>query len=486
MVPLGEMLGVNGIWGWGTGDWSDATAAQGPGRYAAVAHVARNYHNMSWDVTDPDHVPDYDAMSREGTEAQPWLDWDQEYGAWVAAGLEVDASIQFTASAQPQGTWDDPEAAGVGYGQAFAAHFGPTAGTGLVTSLEVGNEPWDYPADFYAAVLRGMAAGARAGDAALRILPCALQADDASVESESGGNYIGARLPEDVVPTLDALNAHSYSFWNDATGERRGVHPEHPDSSMGSLRNLLRWRDANTPDLPLEVTEWGWDSDGGGESCNDGECVSEAAAAAYAVRGALLLSRLGVRRAAWYFYANLDTCDTLFCRSGLVASATAGFTEKATFRALQALVSTLGGRVFLEAVQEDDRGWAYLLGDGPGKVTHLVAWQPQSLDDPPPPETLSLALPYTPMAAWTLAGESAQGEPADLPIADRQALQIPVTPVPLVVSLSPWEDGADTGTPQDTGQRPGAGACGCAAPPGPLPLPLVLLAFLLPRRRSRP
>ena len=54
-TSLRQMLGVNGIWGWGNNKYSDLLArGQGPALYAPVASHARNYHNMNWDVTDPD------------------------------------------------------------------------------------------------------------------------------------------------------------------------------------------------------------------------------------------------------------------------------------------------------------------------------------------------------------------------------------------------------------------------------------------------
>jgi hypothetical protein len=60
----------------------------------------------------------------------------------------------------------------------------------------------------------------------------ALQAHEPLAETATGGNYIGARLPADLAPKIDALNLHIYSFYNNETGSRIGVHPEHPGSSM--------------------------------------------------------------------------------------------------------------------------------------------------------------------------------------------------------------------------------------------------------------
>ena len=70
------------------------------------------------------------------------------------------------------------------------------------------------------------------------------------------------------------------------------------------------------------MTEWGWDSPGGGQDCTKfPECTTEAAASAYAARGLLLHARLGVARSTWFFYGNLEECDDhVFCRSGLTSS----------------------------------------------------------------------------------------------------------------------------------------------------------------------
>lgn len=64
------------------------------------------------------------------------------------------------------------------------------------------------------------------------LLCLSLQAENPLAETSTGGNYIGARLPADLAPKIDALNLHVYSFFNNATGSRIGVHPEHPGSSM--------------------------------------------------------------------------------------------------------------------------------------------------------------------------------------------------------------------------------------------------------------
>jgi len=448
-TDLRTMLGVNGIWGWGTGAYTDLLGAgAGASRYAPVASHGRSYHNLSWDVTDPDIVPDYSVMSTAGTQANWWLDWDREYGAWTAAGLSVYATVQFLNTTNPSWTWDDPYGAAYAYAYAFARHFGPTAGTGDVLAVEAGNEPWDYTAAFYTEVLEGFVDGVHDGDPAMIVMPCALQASDPQAETETGGHYLGARVPEAVGPLLDAINIHSYSYAINPAGTRIAVQPEDPRSTQREVLDAMRWRDENLPGTPLWLTEWGWDSTGAGESCTGSDCVTERAQALYAVRGALMWSRLGLDRATWFFYANDGSCDTLYCRSGLTGSVHTGFAPKASFIALQALIATLGDRRVVGVLQEDDEAWAYLLGGADGVADHLVAWRPVAEADTDVAEVRFSGLP-APIAAWTLAGVNPAGERVALPTVDAEGLLLEISSAPLVVSFveaGGADGGADGGT----------------------------------------
>ena len=57
---------------------------------------ARNYHNMYWDLKDPDAPPRFREMAsasgRDGALFHDWLNWDREYSTWRRAGLSVQAS----------------------------------------------------------------------------------------------------------------------------------------------------------------------------------------------------------------------------------------------------------------------------------------------------------------------------------------------------------------------------------------------------------
>lgn len=67
-------------------------------------------------------------LKGHGTNVQSWLNWDTEYASWVSANVSVHVSIQFTSSDFPPSVWNRPFEAAQQYGQAFAAHFGPSAG----------------------------------------------------------------------------------------------------------------------------------------------------------------------------------------------------------------------------------------------------------------------------------------------------------------------------------------------------------------------
>lgn len=382
-VTIRELLGVNGYWSFGTDQYSDLLAPDGgPYRFKPVASHLRNYHDMSWDLKSPSDPIDFDKMSAGGgTPATEWLNWDREYKAWhEGAGMNVQASLQFY-KFKPE-DWKNPREEGRRYAEAFTRHFGTKKGNGLICSIEAGNEPWHYPAEVYREILLGMAEGAEAGDPTVEVFPCALQAVDPLAEKLGPWkNYIGDRITPASARLLDGINIHCYSYVARADGKMRAVHPEHPNSTFWEMLNAIRWRNQNMPGKKIYLSEWGWDSDGAGEDCTHDVCVSEQAAANYAVRGALIAARLGIDRATWFFHANDKSPSSLYTRSGLLGSAKTGFAKKKTFFAIQSLVEILGNKYFHSVVREDETAWVYRFGDADGKVTHLVAWRPVNSDD---------------------------------------------------------------------------------------------------------
>ncbi len=437
-TTIREMLGVNGYWSFGTDQYSDQLAPDGgPYRFKPVASHLRNYHDLSWDLKSPSDPIDFDKMAAGGgTPATEWLNWDREYKAWhEGAGMNVQASIQFY-KFKPE-DWKNPREEGRRYAEAFTRHFGTKKGNGFICSIEAGNEPWHYPADVYREILLGMAEGARAGDPTVEVFPCALQAVDPLAEKYGQWkNYIGDRITEQAAKLLDGINIHCYSYITGAKGTRKAVQPEHANSTFWEMLNAIRWRNQNIPGKKIYLSEWGWDSDGAGEDCTHEECVSEQAAANYAVRGALIAARLGIDRATWFFHANDKSGSSLYTRSGLLGSVNTGFAKKKTFLALQSLVSLVGTKYFHSVLREDETAWVYLLGNADGKVTHLIAWRPVDSDAPGNRAAMVKVGKRRAKAAWLLDGAAGRKDElqAKTKLQDGD-LVLTVTDVPLLVEL---------------------------------------------------
>lgn len=443
---LAQLLGVNGIWGWGTNVYSySIPEGQGPTLYNSVSKHARNYHELNWDINDPDNTPDYTNMANgNGTQAQWWLNWDDEYGEWNDANMTVQTSIQFTNASHPVSVWNNPYNAAYNYGYQFARHFGPTYGNGMVECMEVGNEPWDYPAAFYRTILRGMARGARDADPAIDVLPCALQAGAPSAENSYFMNYTGARLSALEAPYLSGLNVHYYSFVNDQNGTRIATYPENLLSGMRAILNDIRFRNTNMPGKKICVSEWGWDAAGGGQDCTHSECVTEQAQALYGIRGALMYMRLGVDRLTWFFYGNLSAPSSLFTRSGLTGPAETGYMKKKSFKAFREILNHIGNYRFLSVKQESNQGWVYEFGNATGN-RYLVAWRPVDANIATS-SYVSIASPnYKPVGAWRIQGNTEGfGNSITLPSYSNGNINMFVGAAPIIIRLAPVSGKTDT------------------------------------------
>ncbi len=432
--PLGEMMGINGIRGWGHGIGSHALdTTQGAYFYNKVASIGRNYQNLSWDTRDPDNTPDYNNMP--GTLRFSWLNWDDEYDTWNNADMDVQVTLQFLNSSQPQNTWNNPWQAAYNIGYAFASHFGPTNGVGNVKALEIGNEPWDYEKNFYRTILNGMAQGAKAADSALLVFSGALQAGDPSEERGTSGNFIGERLTANEAPYLDGINSHHYSYMIDPVARHRiSTYPENPLSEFRGVLSDLRFRDHNMPGTEYRLTEWGWGSDGAGQNCGLNECVTERAQAIYGARALFMLDRLGVDKAMWYFYANLPGIyGSVYGRSGLTGPTEDGSIKKLSYYVFETIMQKLGNSHFLSVLQEDEDAWAYVYGDSLGNPAYVVAWKPTEEADPTT-SAISLNVGFPVTAAMELDGTPG-GKSKSTPTQSGGTVSLNVSATPVVLTL---------------------------------------------------
>jgi len=491
-LPLSSVLGVNGIWGWGTSAYSSGHGPSwGLRRYADAASAGRNYHNVAWDTRDARLPTGYEPMAcGKGTGAHWWLNHDVEYGAWarrlpggITAAVQLGGgAVSFLpVPSKLDGRTDDAVLAAGGalsrvnistaeaafdMGFSFARHFGPLRGTGDVTSVNVGNEEWRLPHGMYEDMLRGFAQGAKAADPLLRVSPHHYESPDIAVSMSTS-----------QLQHLDAFKSHAYS-WRGGPAGRTGTHPEDPASSWAKIRATANLRDAAAPGVPLHLDEFGWDAEDA--SCGTSECVTESAQAAYAVRGLLLAVRDGYEHASWFFYADLSgRGDGVFQRSGLARGADAAFRPKPSLGALRGLMAAAGSSGVVAVLSESEtEGYVYLLGRrgaaGTAAVTHAVVWMGRAVyaaeDEPTTLSDICVPLQVDVSAAvLAVPGRNAScGQAASALAAPGQAVRLGGTAGARSDSSSVTSSGGGRWTVRASGlplvievRRPGDGSTPC-------------------------
>ena len=347
-----EFMGINGH-----------TVQFRPALYAPACALVRDYHPVEWDLgEDTGVLPPF-------PEAKNRVNWRQVYGSWHGAGFTTDVCLMFDGIGATR--WRDPEADPRRYGEAFARAFGPSSATPLVTSVEMGNEPGRYSDAAYRRTFAAMAAGVRAGDSRMTLLPCALSM------TASGDFSRGIACLDGLDALYDALNLHVYAFAALWPTWRRS-YPEDPAIPyLGEVRAALAWRDAHAPTKPVWVTEFGWDaSTRKPPATGEGSAwigVTDTRQAQFLVRSFLMFARMGIARAYIYFFNDEDQ-PSLHAASGL----TRRFVPKPSFHAVSHLLATLGDYRF-ETVLEETPGRVYAYrfvhGTDPTRAA-VVAWSP--------------------------------------------------------------------------------------------------------------
>ncbi len=374
-----ERIGINGFWGWGFNTNAENIPSQeGASKYNRIGNLARSYHNMNWDIIKPGDKADYDEMTRKGTKVHDWLNWDKEYSSWKQAGFSIDASIHFQQLTFSDSLWKNPFEDAYQYGIDFGNHFGNKMQ--LIDIVEVGNEPWDYPTGFYNQILSGMSAGIRASKSEIKVFPAAFQATFKAFEKYEYDNYIGSKLDATSLKNLDGINGHFYSHTFDEQGNRISVFPEDQRSELHGVRNLSKFRNSNLPNKPLIITEFGYDSYGGGETCDHPECVTEMQQAAWGLRAALFLLRNNADAVYWYFFANENRNSVLHSRSGLCSSAGKSFIPKMSFHVFAEFQQLLGDCVLKEVLNESPEIYCYLFENKYDKSLFAVIWSTTDLN----------------------------------------------------------------------------------------------------------
>lgn len=348
-----DFLGVNGH-----------TIQFRPALYGQVCRKVRDYHSFEWDMgRDTDFVPRF-------PEARNRVNWDTVYSAWQKEGFETDVCVMFNNT--PPDSWKDLAKDARAYGLAFAKAFGPSSKRGLVSSVEIGNEPGHYSDEQYRTLFRAMAEGLRAGDPKLKVATCNMTAGksgkyEKSVECVAGLNDV-----------YDVLTTHSYAMAEGWPSWRRS-YPEDPKIEfLKSIDAVIAWRDSKAKGKPVWLTEFGWDASTKpnkptGDFTKWQGNVSDERQAQYLVRAFLVFSAMDLKRAYLYFFNDSDE-PSFHAASGI----TRNYEPKPSFHALAHLYRTLGDYRFRRAVlKKEGEVYAYeYVHAADAKKTVLVVWSP--------------------------------------------------------------------------------------------------------------
>ena len=333
-----------------------------PELYKPVTKLLRDYHNLDWDTgQDPGKKTTFPLSENK-------VNWGEMYGSWVKAGYEIDVCVQF-GSIKPE-AWKDIKSDAFTYGQDFARFFGPS-GQKLATSVEIGNEPGNYPDPVYRAVFENMAKGIRSGDPRLKISTCA------TFDAPSGDYHKSLSCVKGLETLYDVINLHSYAQvkgW--PTWERS--YPE--DSKIPYLKDIdkvIAWRDANAKGKEVWLTEFGYDSstkpnDKTGDF-KDWKGVTDTEQARYIVRSYLVFSAMDMDRAYLYWFNDEDK-PSIHAAAGL----TRHYKPKPSFHSVAHLLTSLGDYRFSRVIEATaGQQYVYEYQHGTDKKKRVWAvWSP--------------------------------------------------------------------------------------------------------------
>jgi hypothetical protein len=326
-----------------------------PELYSQTCRLARNYHNMNWDVNAPgDPITIPKCINK--------VNWEtQVYGKWAEHGFETDICLQFSrfgeSNEKYRDLWRDQMEWAHDYGYAVAETFGSRD---LATSIEIGNEPGnDFDDELYQKLFMAMATGIRKANPDIKIVTATTHAREADKYSKS----LDVTFADQTIKTLyDVINLHVYPIKpksNEYSPWDRS-YPEDPQLDyLKIVDETIAWRDKHAKDKEIWITEFGYDSctphamkqrTGWFKKLN-WQGVTDQQQAQYLVRSLLCFSCRNVDRAYIYFYNDSDQAS-VHASSGL----TRNFKPKPAFWAIKHFYETLGNYRFKQIIEENESG----------------------------------------------------------------------------------------------------------------------------------
>lgn len=346
-----------------------------PELYSQTCRLARNYHNIDWDVKKPgDPITVPKCVNK--------VDWEKNlYGKWAKHGFETDICLQFSNFGEKnklyKSLWKGQEEWAQKYAHAIAGYFGSR---GLATSIEIGNEPGnEFDDALYRKLFSCMAKGIREADPKIKIVTATAHPRKADKYSKS---LDGTFSSKETKALYDVINLHvypikpkskEYSPWDRS-------YPEDPALDyLKIVDETIKWRNRHAPGKEIWITEFGYDActpaamekrTGWFKKLN-WQGVTDGQQAQYLVRSLLCFAKRDIDRAYIYFFNDSDQAS-VHAASGL----TRNFKPKPAFWAVKHFYETLGDYRFKRVVEEKENGLHVYEFEQDKKASNLVwvAW----------------------------------------------------------------------------------------------------------------
>ncbi len=183
---------------------------------------------------------------------------------------------------------------------------------------------------------------------------------------------------------MDAFNVHTYCrtvITYNGYGIEIGISPEAADLA-GQLKGIIDFRNKYYPEKEVWLTEFGWDTNQSyateGSSHAYGSYTGRQVQAMWLVRSYLILSSIGVDRAAMYMALDCGPEETSVGKYGTSGVITTSGEKKDSYYYIYTLKTKMNDMYFVETVDSgNEEVWIYKYENGNGKTCYAL-WCPTS------------------------------------------------------------------------------------------------------------
>ncbi len=142
---------------------------------------------------------------------------------------------------------------------------------------------------------------------------------------------------------FDVLNVHMY-----CSDHTNGYSPEHETYGFEhEMQGLFKWKNRVLPDMPIWITEFGWDTYKAKSGSHSYIYATFDAQANYLVRANLILMKMGFEKAFMFIAADVNSTNAgQYSSSGFIKDGNAGFEKKPSYFHLATMQNVLGASYY--------------------------------------------------------------------------------------------------------------------------------------------